>query len=639
MKRGLLIVWLVLLVLLLNSLSDATKIITVKETDFVNLKPKVRDEDSDKISFFFTKPLNKSGQWQTSYGDAGEYNITLTVSDGKTTTTESIKLIVKKKNVPPEIVSFSPQDLELIIDESNQIEFLVEAVDINKDKIIYEWELNNIKVEQGESYTYKADYGDAGIHTIKAIVSDGEAKTTKEWKIRVNKVDRETLLRDIQDIEVNETDVVRLKLPDFEKYNLSYTISEPIGNDNYWKTTYNDAGTYEVTITISDRNFKASKKIMIKVNDVDRPPKLKPIANIKIRENQKITINLEAYDPDNDEITYIAENLPEGATLEGNKFEWQTNYDTVKKENIIDEITDKFHLLSKRFKITFIAKAKGLESKQTVSIKVKNVNRAPIIRDIQPIKVKEGETIKIKPNVTDPDGDKVIVSYLGWMKTDTYKTTYEDAGKHIVIVKASDGFLETRKRVEITVEETNRPPEIQDIKPIEIKEKEKLEIPIVTHDPENDLVNLTATNPPDGSRIEDNKFIWTPDYNVVKEDHKTFEIELIASDGKAESRKKLNITVYNVNRAPRIISKQPPTDFITYKGHLTKLSIEAEDPDNDSLTYTWKFGMFEKYENTTPAIIRRFTIPGMKKITVIVSDGKESTKEEWKAKVIEKPIK
>jgi len=345
------LVFMILLVLSI-SLSDAIKIITVNETDLVNLKPKAIDEDADILSYSFTPPLDEKGQWQTNYGDAGEYDMSVTVSDGQSSTSQDVLLVVKKRNIAPTIDSFAPQEPSLTIDEGNSIDFSITASDLNKDQLTYTWNLDNKKVSEDSTYNYKADYGDAGTHKIISIVSDGEAQTEKEWTIDINKVDRKALLDNLNDITVTETDIVKLPLPDFKKYNLDYTISEPIGNSNIWQTTYNDAGAYDVTITIKDRQFLASKTIKVTVKDKDRLPSFTPIETVWLQENQKATINLEASDPDNDKIEFSAGNLPEGATLKNNVFEWATNYDTVKKDSIIEKIVDKFHLLYRPVRIT-----------------------------------------------------------------------------------------------------------------------------------------------------------------------------------------------------------------------------------------------------------------------------------------------
>ena len=619
------------------SLSDAIKIITVNETDLVNLKPKAIDEDADILSYTFTPPLDENGQWQTKYGDAGEYDITVTVSDGQSSTSRDVLLVVNKRNVAPTIDSFAPQEPSLTIDEGNSIDFSITASDLNKDQLIYTWNLDNKKVSEDSTYNYKADYGDAGTHKIISIVSDGEAQTEKEWTIDINKVDRKALLDNLNDITVAETDIVKLPLPDFKKYNLDYTISEPIGNSNIWQTTYNDAGAYDVTITIKDRQFLASKTIKVTVKDKDRLPSFTPIETVWMQENQKATINLEASDPDNDKIEFSAGNLPEGATLKNNVFEWTTNYDTVKKDNIIEKIVDKFHLLYRPVRITFTTKSNGAEAKQSVLIMVKDINRPPILNEIQPITVNEGEIVSIKPEANEPDGDSISYSYSGWINKDSYTTKYGDAGEYKVKVTASDGFLTDEKYATVIVKHTDRAPIFGDIPKIEINENEKLELSIPVSDPDGDLIGIIAEPLPKNALIEDDKFVWTPDYETVKDDSAVFSINFIANDGELQATKEVNITVNNKNRPPKIISAAPKKDAAIYKNEAAKFNIAAEDPDGDTLTYTWKFGLLEKYIAGS-TMVRKFTTIGAKDIEVIVSDGKEEANYKWDVKVVEKKI-
>jgi len=615
------------------SLSHAIKTITVDETDFVSLKLDVMDEDDDVLFYDFTEPLNEYGQWQTTYGDAGEYTVTVTVSDGQLETSDDVLLIVNKKNMAPTFDSFTPEETEITINEWESISFEITASDLNKDPLTYEWKLDQETVSEKESYSYKSDYGDAGTHKISIIISDGEEELEKEWTINVNKVDREALLNSIQDITATEGDIIQLELQDFKKYNLQYEISGRIDKNNYWKTGYDDAGIYDITITIKDRSFTASKTIRIEIINKDRPPAFKPIANAWLDENQQVTIELEAEDPDDDLIEFSAENMPSGASLKGNKFEWATNYNTVTKNNFLDKTLDKFHLLYNPSKITFTAKSKEAQVTQQVLIMVKDVNRAPILKGIPPITVNEGETIILEPEAEDPDGDSISYSYSGWIDIAQYTTTYDDAGTYRVKVTASDGFLTDEKFITITVNDVNRAPVFGEISNIEINENEKLELPLYASDLDGDSLNFTAQSLPGNSTIKNNIFTWIPDYNTVNGQSIIFTIDFKASDGKEEVTQQANITVYDINRPPKITSFTPKGDFKISKNKKVKLEINAEDPDSDELTYIWKFGLLEQY-TSGPAMLRKFTSSGTKKIKVIVSDGKDEAEHVWKVRVV-----
>jgi YD repeat-containing protein len=98
--------------------------------------------------------------------------------------------------------------------------------------------------------------------------------------------------------------------------------------------------------------------------DVSSPLKLKPIDNIEISENEEVNFKLEIEEPgSNNTLTFSSDNLPEGAELdsETSDFNWIPSYEQANIYNIIFVVTDGTNTYT-----------------TTVTIKVNNVNRAPI---------------------------------------------------------------------------------------------------------------------------------------------------------------------------------------------------------------------------------------------------------------------
>ena len=101
------------------------------------------------------------------------------------------------------------------------------------------------------------------------------------------------------------------------------------------------------------------------------------------------------------------------------------------------------------------------EVTKKVVIRVKALNNPPVITGVpEELAVEEGETVTLEPEVTDPDGDEVEVTYTGWMSSPVKETDFEDAGDYAVTITASDGQAQTTHRVEITVVNVNRPPKL-----------------------------------------------------------------------------------------------------------------------------------------------------------------------------------
>ncbi len=609
----------------------AAKTLVFNETELVKLVPEGSDPDSDPITYSFSEPLNEKGEWQTTYGDAGEYEVAVTASDGELTTTEQVTLIVNKKEVSPEIETSSPAG-DIHLSEGGQQEFSISATDLNDDELEYIWYVDEEIVGYGFSFIYAPTYFEAGQHTIRAVVSDGEKQAAKEWDVHVADVNRTELLDSFSDITIDEGESIDLELPDFASYNLEYSIGEPIGDDGSWETGYDNAGTYSVRIEIRDGDFYADKDINLEVNNLDRGPVLGDIGNVRIRENQKVEIEINAADPDGDEISFSAENLPDGSSFEDNVFSWQTTHDTVTKQGAVDNILDKFHLLSRTFVVRFIAESNGLTDTKDTRITVRDVNRAPVIEDIGEMIVNEGETFAINPNITDPDGDKTSYSCSGWIDKCEYTPSYEEAGAYIVKVKATDGFLYDTEEITVRVADTNRMPSLVVDDQMGF-EGEEIRFKVSAGDPDGDPVEIRLVEAPEKSMFEGNIFSWIPDYDVSWDSSQDVRVKFAASDGKAEIQKDVIITVHNTNRAPDIINITPVQEFTTYAGSQIRFEVVAEDPDGDRLSYRWKFGLFEEY-NATSVHLRTFQTTGMKTITVEVSDSEESASYSWTAHVI-----
>lgn len=258
---------------------EGAKVVIAEETEKVSLKIDAEDPDADSITIEYSSPLDKNGEWQTTYGDAGEYTVTITVSDGTLSASDDVLVIVNRKEEAPTINSFEPESLTLEAKEDTKLEFKIAASDKNKDKLKYLWQLDDAEASTKDSFVYEMGYDDAGSHTVKAIVSDGKLEAKKAWSVEVKNVNRKPKLEAIADITVKETETVEIRKeatdPDGDE--ITYTISDPVGDDGVWKTGYDDAGEYEVGVTASDGEYDISQTVKITVENVNRAPVIRDI--------------------------------------------------------------------------------------------------------------------------------------------------------------------------------------------------------------------------------------------------------------------------------------------------------------------------------------------------------------------------
>ena len=261
----------------MDELEDAN-VILVQETDLVKLNPEAQDPDNDALTFSYTNPLDEQGAWQTTYGDAGEYTVTVTASDGSLSASKKALIIVKRKDEAPSIDKATPVQTSLEAEETDTISFSLSASDLNNDELTYAWKLDGKDIGNQDSYQLKTSYDDAGSHTVKVSVSDGMSASDRLWALTVRNVNRKPIVQPLDDITAKETDtiVIELNAMDEDGDALVYSVDgkgfEQQGSVFQWATGYNDAGQYTLIVTVSDGSAETSQEVVVTVDNVNRPP-------------------------------------------------------------------------------------------------------------------------------------------------------------------------------------------------------------------------------------------------------------------------------------------------------------------------------------------------------------------------------
>ena len=261
-----------------EEVKENAKVLIVEEKETVSLQPSVADPDEDSITITYTTPLDENGKWETTYGDEGEYTITVTASDGQLSTAQDVLIIVNKKEETPTIDESAPDGSNVNTAEDEQIAFSVKASDLNNDALSYLWKLDGEDVDTTTEYTYDVDFDAAGDHDITITVSDGNSEATKSWSISVTNVNRKPSLASLSDITVKETEIVTIapsaEDPDGDTIVFSVDSANlvQVGDSFGWETSYDDAGSYVVTVTASDGTDEVSQEVTITVENVNRAP-------------------------------------------------------------------------------------------------------------------------------------------------------------------------------------------------------------------------------------------------------------------------------------------------------------------------------------------------------------------------------
>ncbi|MBI4152381.1 hypothetical protein HY495_01610 [Candidatus Woesearchaeota archaeon] len=253
-----------------EALAEEMQLIKVKENEQIRLIAQVRDPDNDTIQFTFSEPLNEKGEWKTSYGDAGEYLTTFTVTDGALTTIKKIKLVVERVNVAPVIEPVQ----DITVDEGKEVTFAPTIKDPNNDKV------SVVVSEPLNAGVFKTDHTSAGEYTINVEANDGELTAKKTFKLTVKDVNVPPEIGSVEDLLVKEGDLVTIKpaVTDIDGDNVKVTVSSPVGDDGVWQTGYTDHGEYVITITADDGKAKVTRQVKLTVSDVNMPPEIVKIS-------------------------------------------------------------------------------------------------------------------------------------------------------------------------------------------------------------------------------------------------------------------------------------------------------------------------------------------------------------------------
>ncbi len=102
------------------------------------------------------------------------------------TVCQNFSLTITLENRPPVITSYSPTNLTLEIQETENISFMITKEDPDGTIPTTYWFKNNELVNMSyDNWTFETTYGDAGFYVIKVEITDGLLNDSMEWNVTV----------------------------------------------------------------------------------------------------------------------------------------------------------------------------------------------------------------------------------------------------------------------------------------------------------------------------------------------------------------------------------------------------------------------------------------------------------------------
>jgi hypothetical protein len=365
-----------------------------------------------------------------------------------------------------------------------------------------------------------------------------------------------SLVSAIKTFQYEETDLVKIKTKatDPDNDQVTYSYSHPLDQNGEWQTGYDDAGEYQVNVTVSDGVNSNTEKILIEIANRNRLPQV--LKNeLSVKEGELIDLTSVVIDPDGDNLQF---SFSEPFNNQGR---WQTSFSDA-------------GLLETNFTMT----DGGDNINVKIAIQIDNVNQPPKIINSFSKSVDWRENEEVKFFVEAEDEEELSYRWfmdgrIIWEKAEgEFIFDYDSAGKHQLRVAITDGLLTTSKEWEVDVINTNRKPKI-DHPSVTVNENEKIILTLPKTDADGDVLRYSFSAP------LDEKGAWIPSYD----DAGKHRLKFTASDGEFTSKESVEVEVVDVDRAP-VLNLAPK--LYAEEGLLSEWILDTADPDGDQLEIT-----------------------------------------------------
>jgi hypothetical protein len=170
---------------------------TIDENQTQAFKVNVLDPDKDLLSYRWVldgkvqpDATGSSLLFTTTYTSAGDHAVKVIVTDtGGLWVGHNWTVHVNNVNLAPSISAWSPKSNPHIL-EKESAQFSVSASDPDGQTLVWTWYVDDVQAFVGNPFVYMTDYKSAGVHSVRATVSDGKLTDSHSWEVTVANVNR-----------------------------------------------------------------------------------------------------------------------------------------------------------------------------------------------------------------------------------------------------------------------------------------------------------------------------------------------------------------------------------------------------------------------------------------------------------------
>ena len=255
--------------------------ITATENNQYSYQLEVKDLDGDTLTYLLAlspKGMSINSEnglitWTPTNNQVGIHQIIVEITDGKQSVTQSFEIEVINVNNPPQILSYSPININIKINEGSLVKFEIQAHDIDLNTILsYQWLLNGKEASSSSvsgndsksSWIYSFSYGDYSQKIVKVLVSDGELEDYIQWNISINDITppaQPTLNTVTSPTNISFQTLYGTKEPDTSIWINGLEVV-PLDSSVNWSYSFNlSEGTNNISITSRDAVVNESAPI------------------------------------------------------------------------------------------------------------------------------------------------------------------------------------------------------------------------------------------------------------------------------------------------------------------------------------------------------------------------------------------
>ena len=550
--------------------------------------------------------------WTPSETQGGQsFTFDVKVTDGVTTTSETITITVAETNVAPVLTVPSTT---VTGNELSPIAFTATVSDADQPTQVLTFSLSGapagatIDGSTGEFTWTPTEVQGPSTYIFDVVVTDSAgASDRKPVTITVAEVNSAPVLAAISSQTVSEGALLTFSATatdsDVPVQVLTYSLANgtglvpagasinPASGLFTWTPTESQGpATYTFDVVVSDGVTTASRTVTVVVNEVNVAPVLGSIGSRSVTEGSALTFTASATDADQptQTLTYSLVGAPSGATINGSSgaFSWTPNESQGPAS----------------YTFTVRVSDGSLVDEEIITVTVTESNVAPVLTvPASPVAASEGTTVTFTATTVDTDVPAQTLTYSlsgtvpAGASIDPFTGVFnwtpdETAGGNsfTISVVVSDGISNDTESVTIEVAETNVAPALAPIGNKAATEGQLLTFTATATDidvPVQSLSFSLGVTAPAGAAITSGGiFTWTPSET---QGGQSFTFDVTVTDGVTTTTETITITVAESNVAPVLTVPSAPVTG----NELSPIAFTATVSDADQPTQVLTFSL------------------------------------------------